>query len=34
MYATSDVKEKFKNVNVKLSNLTQIADYYEIPKRR
>jgi len=32
MYATSDVKEKIKNVNVKLSNLTEISDYYETDK--
>ena len=32
MYATSDVKEKFKNVNNDLLNLTEIADYYETDK--
>jgi len=32
MYATSDVKEKVKNVNNNLLNLTEIADYYETDK--
>ena len=32
MYANSVVKEKLKNANVKLSNLTEIADYYETDK--